>query len=137
MASGGWHAEWEVLPQLMQVTAGAARAIADALDHLVVDEARMARNLRVTDGLILAEAVVVRLAPHLGSVDARAVVDAACRHAVANDRPLADVLSEDARVTAVLPPDAIRQSLSPDNYLGQAAAFVDRALAEWTGGNDA
>ena len=68
--------------QLMQVTAGGARAIADALDHLVVDEARMARNLRVTDGLILAEAVVVRLAPHLGSVDARAVVDAACRHAI-------------------------------------------------------
>ena len=128
---GGWQAEWDVVPQLMNVTAGAARAIADALDHLVVDEGRMARNLDVTDGLILAEAIVVRLAPRLGHSEARALVDAACTLAIADKRPLVAVLSEDPRVTKVLPPDAIRQCLSPDGYLGQAEAFVDRVLAEW------
>ena len=128
---GGWQAEWDVLPQLMLVTAGAARAIADALDHLVVDAARMARNLDVTGGLILAEAVVVRLAPHLGFVEARAVVDAACQRAIDDKRLLVDVLSEDSSVTKALSPDDIRQSLSPDRYLGQAEAFVDRVLAEW------
>jgi 3-carboxy-cis,cis-muconate cycloisomerase len=128
---GGWQAEWELLPQLMEVTSGAARAVADALDHLVVDEARMATNLGITRGLTLAEAVVVRLAPHLGQVDARAVVDAACQRATTDKRPLADVLSEDSRVTKVLTSDEIQWSLAPGHYLGQAEAFVDRALAEW------
>jgi 3-carboxy-cis,cis-muconate cycloisomerase len=128
---GGWHAEWDVVPELMQVTAGAARAIADALDHLVVDEARMAANLAMTGGLMLAEALVVELAAQLGQIDARAIVDAACQRAIADRRPLADVLAEDPRVTKILSPDAIRQCLSPDTYLGQAEVFVDRALVGW------
>jgi 3-carboxy-cis,cis-muconate cycloisomerase len=128
---GGWQAEWDALPELMQVTAGAARAIAGALEYLVVDEARMAANLGATGGLILSEAVVVALAAHLGQTEARAVVDAACRRAAADKRPLVDVLSEDARVAGVLPPDAIRHALAPGNYLGQAEALVDRALTEW------
>jgi 3-carboxy-cis,cis-muconate cycloisomerase len=128
---GGWQAEWDALPELMIVTAGAARAIADALEHLVVDEAKMAANLNLTGGLVLSEAIVVALTRQLGQIDARAVVDAACRRAVADKRPLVDVLSEDSRVIGLLPPDAIRQTLSPGNYLGQAEAMVDRALAEW------
>ena len=128
---GGWQVEWDTLPDLIDVTAGAARAIADGLEHLVVNEARMAANLDLTRGLVLAEAAVVALARRLGQVDARAVVDAACRRAVDGSRALAEALSEDSRVTSVLSPEEIRHVMSPTAYLGQADALVDRALAEW------
>ena len=128
---GGWQAEWDVLPELMRLTGGAARAIAEALDHLVVDDSRMAASLELTHGLILAEAVVVRLARDLGRLNARTIVDDACRRAAAAKRLLADVLMDDPRVAAILAPDAIRECLTPAAYLGQAEAFVDRVLTEW------
>jgi len=60
---GGWQAEWDVIPEIVLLTSGASRAIADALDGLVVDTAHMARNLELT-----AEAVRKLLPPdqHLG-----------------------------------------------------------------------
>ena len=60
---GGWQAEWDVVPEIVLLTSGAARAIADALEGLVVDAAHMARNLELT-----AEAVRKLLPPdrHLG-----------------------------------------------------------------------
>ena len=62
------------------------------LDGLIVDEARMRRNLDVSDGLIVAEAVMMGLAPHIGRQQAHDVVYAACREAVDTGRNLADVL---------------------------------------------
>src|SRR5260221_7983681 len=47
---GGWPAEWETLPELVLLAAGAARAMADGLDGLVVDPARMRANLDLTHG---------------------------------------------------------------------------------------
>ena len=87
---GGWQAEWDVLPELFQLTAGAARSVADALDHLVVDAGRMKANLEITGGAVQAEAVAVALAPHLGRSEAHALVDAALRRAAVEGRPLAD-----------------------------------------------
>jgi 3-carboxy-cis,cis-muconate cycloisomerase len=126
---GGWQAEWSVLPELLRMTAGASRAIADALESLVVDAARMKHNLDRLGGLTQAEAVVVALAPHVGRAAARTVVESACRRASADRRSLAEVLSSDPVVTRALAPDALARTLAPEHYLGQAAATVDRVLA--------
>src|SRR2546425_1754088 len=128
---GGWHAEWDVLPDIVLLTAGAARSVADALDDLVIDAARMRRNLGMTRGLAQSEAVAMALARDLGKHQAHTLVEAASRRALAEERPLAEVLAEDASVTRVMTPDAIERCLSPDAYLGVADAFVDRILATW------
>ena len=128
---GGWHAEWDVLPDIVLLTAGAARSVADALDDLVIDAARMRRNLEITRGLAQSEAVAMTLGRDLGKHEAHALVEAASRRAAAEERPLADVLAEDASVTRVMTPDAIEHCLSPEAYLGVADAFVDRVLAAW------
>src|SRR5438105_11841597 len=41
---GGWQAEWPTLPELVSLTAGAARAAATMLEGLVVNETRMRQN---------------------------------------------------------------------------------------------
>ena len=75
---------------------GTRRAIAEGL---VVDAARMRRNLDLTGGLIVAEAVMMGLAPHLGRDEAHHVVKHACDIALAERFRLAEALAARAGVT--------------------------------------
>jgi 3-carboxy-cis,cis-muconate cycloisomerase len=126
---GGWPAEWETLPELVRLAAGAARAIADALETLVVDTGRMRANLEASRGLPLAEAIRMALVAPLGRAGAQSLVEAACQRAVEQQRPLAEVLAEDPAVTAHLDPAEIRRRLSPEGYLGSAQAMIERVLS--------
>ena len=128
---GGWQAEWVVLPELVQATGGAARAIASALEHLVVNEERMRENLQAGHGLPLAEAISMALAGHVGKARAHALLERAVHEAVAQDRPLADIVSAMPEVTEWISPAEIRRRLMPENYLGAAQTFVTRALEKY------
>ncbi|MBI1943539.1 MAG: 3-carboxy-cis,cis-muconate cycloisomerase, partial [Betaproteobacteria bacterium] len=93
-ATGPWHAEWIALPESFIATAGALRQAKLMLAGLTVDSARMQRNLGMTSGLIVAEAVMMGLAPKLGRQDAHDIVYDACRAAAESGRPLLEVLAE-------------------------------------------
>lgn len=126
---GGWHAEWDTLPEICTLAAGALAQATQMLAGLEVDPARMARNLDLTRGLILAEAVTMALAEHIGRLPAHHVVELACKRAVAEGRHLREVLGDDPQVTAHLDAAALDRLLDPQHYTGCAAAFVQRALA--------
>ena len=128
-ATGPWHAEWMAIPESFVLTAGSLHQAKFALGGLIVDEKKMAGNLDISRGLIVAEAVMMGLAPDLGRQEAHDVVYDACR--VANDKgmTLADALSADARVSARIDRATIERLTSPKNYLGLAPAMVDRVLA--------
>ena len=128
-ALGGWQAEWDTIPELVIVAAEAASGVADALEHLVVDPGRMRANLDASGGLVLAEAVTMRLAPHMGRHEAHSLVARAARR-VSDDRvDFADALSQDPQVAAVLDRQTIEEALTPDRYLGAASAFIEDVLA--------
>jgi 3-carboxy-cis,cis-muconate cycloisomerase len=127
---GGWHAEWETLPELCLVTAGALRQIADAVEGLELDPARMRANLDAPLGQIFAEAAAMALAGRIGRSQAHDIVQRASRRAQQAGRRLHDVLSEDPGVSAHLSPRDLAAVFDPRDHLGQAAAFVDRVLAE-------
>lgn len=126
---GGWHAEWLVLPELVVLTAGALSQMADTMANLEVDADRMKANLDVTQGLIMAEAVTLALGSKLGRLAAHERVEAACRRAVSEGRHLREVLAEDAVVTAQLGTLDFDRLFDPHNYIGAAAALVERVLA--------
>lgn len=132
-ATGPWHAEWIAVPESFVLAAGALRQARFMLGGLIVDEARMRRNLDLTNGLIVAEAVMMGLAPHIGRQQAHDVVYAACRIASETGQSLADVLAADAQVTAHLDRAASDRLTNPANYLGMAPQMVDRALARSAG----
>ena len=100
-----------------------------ALDGLIVDETKMAENLNVSRGLIVAEAVMMGLAPQLGRQEAHDVVYDACRLANEQGATLADALSADPRVSSRIDRETIDRLTSPKNYLGLAPEMVDRVLA--------
>ena len=99
-ATGPWHAEWMAIPESFVLTAGSLHQAKFALGGLIVDEKKMSDNLDISRGLIVAEAVMMGLAPDLGRQEAHDVVYDACR--VANDKgmTLADALAADSRVSA-------------------------------------
>ena len=125
---GGWHAEWETLPDIFQLTGGALHHLADTVSGLEIDAARMAANLDITHGLIFAEAVQMALGHSLGRLPAHDLVQEATRRALAEKRHLKDVLAADARVSKHLPPTELARLFDPRQYLGVAQAMIDRVL---------
>jgi 3-carboxy-cis,cis-muconate cycloisomerase len=130
---GGWQAEWEVLPELVIVAAGAAGAVAAALETLRVNPERMRANLDATRGLALAEAVTMTLASGMGKRHAHERVEAASRRAVAEGLSLTDALAADPEVARHMTRDEIDRRLDPASYLGEARTFVERVLARVDG----
>jgi 3-carboxy-cis,cis-muconate cycloisomerase len=127
-ATGPWHAEWIAIPESFVLTAGALHQAKFALSGLIVDEAQMAKNLDISRGLIVAEAVMMGLAPQLGRQEAHDVVYDACRHANEAHLSLQEVLMSDPRVTSTIDQATIERLTSPKNYLGLAPQMVDRVL---------
>ena len=125
---GGWHAEWETLPELCVLAAGALRQTAETIDGLELDPARMRANLDATQGQIMAEALMVALLPHIGRLQAHEIVERGSRRAAETGRHLKAVLAEEPAVTQHLSPADLDALFEPLNYLGQATAFVDRVL---------
>ena len=128
-ATGPWEIEWIVLPEIFCYTAGALAQTEFVLTGLQVDEKKMRANLDLTKGLIVSEAVMMGLGPHLGRQYAHDLVYDICRKVVATGRPLADLLAENSEVTKHLDRSALAKLCDPGNYLGEAGAMVDRVLA--------
>ena len=128
-ATGPWHAEWIAIPEAFILTAGALHQAKFMLGGLIVDEAAMARNLDMTKGLIVAEAVMMGLAPTIGRQEAHDVVYDACRVVNEKGGRLADVLNAMPDVSSRLDPKLIERLTDPANYLGMAPQMVDQVLA--------
>ena len=128
-ATGPWHVEWVAVPEAFGYAAGALHQSRFLVGGLIVDPARMGRNLGMTHGLIVAEAVMMGLAPYIGRNEAHDLVYDACRAAIEGDRALVDILLETPAVTGPLGPDKLRALTDPANYLGAAPAMVERVLA--------
>jgi 3-carboxy-cis,cis-muconate cycloisomerase len=127
---GLWHAEWDTLPQICCLVSGALQQALLFAKGLEVDAERMAKNLDLTQGLVLAEAVSIVLAQRLGRDTAHHLLEQCCKRAVAEGRHLRAVLGDDAQVTAELSASELDRLLDPAHYLGQAQVWVERAVAE-------
>src|SRR3954451_3591898 len=132
-ATGPWHVEWMAIPESFILTAGSLAQAKFMLEDLVVDESRMRSNLDLSQGLIVAEAVMMGVAPHLGRQQAHDVVYEACRDALAQGRSLFDVLKANPKIAAALPEDRLHALCDPVNYLGSAPRMVDAIVRQRPG----
>ncbi|KMN77944.1 3-carboxy-cis,cis-muconate cycloisomerase [Chromobacterium sp. LK11] len=125
---GGWQAEWETLPELLCLCAGALRQAVDLLRGLEVHPGAMRRNLEASGGLIMAEAVTMALAERLGHAQAHRLVAECCRRARRQGESLADALRGHPELSALLSGEELQALLDPSNNLGAADALVERVL---------
>ncbi|MGH6780027.1 MAG: class-II fumarase/aspartase family protein, partial [Bradyrhizobium sp.] len=127
-ATGPWHAEWMAIPESFVLTAGALRQARFALGGLIVDRVRMAHNLGISKGLIVAEAVMMQMAPLIGRQQAHDIVYAACRAVNERGGTLSDALAGDPEIARHFDRTALERMTDPANYLGLAPVMVDRVL---------
>lgn len=132
-AAGTWAAEWPVFPALCLVTSGALAAVVDIAEGLDVDIERMAHNLDLTGGQIMAEAIAFRLAEKLGKSVAHKLIEDASKRAHSEKRSLKDVLLHDPRVTAHIPPSELPKLFDPLSYQGVAQTLIDRLVTSARG----
>ncbi|HKD77971.1 MAG TPA: 3-carboxy-cis,cis-muconate cycloisomerase, partial [Ktedonobacterales bacterium] len=127
---GGWQAEWETLPEICLLTAGALRHMALVAEGLEIDVERMRVNLDLTNGLIFAENVSMALAPHIGKQRAYTLLHDACARAVSQRRHLRDVLTEDNTVTTYLNDEDLTHLFDPQQATGLSEQLVERVVHE-------
>lgn len=125
---GSWHAEWETLPEIFRLTAGALHQMATIVPHLEIYAAHMIRNLDATNGLIFAEAVTMAMAAHIGKSAAHALVDEASKKARRSGKHLREVLAENPKVAQELNSAELDRLFDPKNYLGVSGDWVDRVI---------
>jgi 3-carboxy-cis,cis-muconate cycloisomerase len=127
-STGPWEIEWIVLPEAFCLMAGALKQARSVVEGLEVDPEAMRRNIDLTGGLVMSEAVMMGLGPYLGREYAHDLVYDLCREAVTQRRPLLDLLAENGEISKHLDRDALAKLLDPANYLGQSGVMVDRVL---------
>lgn len=101
------------------------------LSNLLVFPKQMKRNLELTRGLNMAEAVMIELTRRgMNRQEAHALLRECSSTSVRNNVPLAVVLRREDGVTRYIPEREIEKLIDPRKYLGSAAATVERVVKE-------
>ncbi|KAH7015644.1 L-Aspartase-like protein [Ilyonectria destructans] len=131
-ASGPWHLEWAALPTAFISAVGALHQAHFALSGLQVNEDMMMANLKSTQGLIVAEAVMMELARYEGRQEAHELVYRACVEAHEGKIPLQDALEKVPQVVRHLSSAQLSTLCDPTQYLGCCQLMVDELLSQGT-----
>lgn len=127
-ATGQWHVEWVAVPTAFLSASGSLRAAHELLAGLEVHADTMARNLDMSGGLIVAEAVMMGLAPALGRQVAHDVVYECCCESLATQKPFLDALCDHADIAGVVDRARLADLVNPAKYLGAAPEMVEHYL---------
>ena len=122
-AAGAWHSEWPTLTTLLTTVGSAAAWLAESLEVLRPDTARMAAAVAAARDPELAGALADTLAATIGAGPAHDAAAEATREARATGRSLREVLAARGNVDV----DAL---LPGAPGTGEAGAQVDAALAD-------
>jgi 3-carboxy-cis,cis-muconate cycloisomerase len=128
-STGPWEIEWIVLPEAFCLIAGALKQSRAVVEGLEVDARAMMRNIEMTGGLVMSEAVMMGLGPYIGREYAHDLVYDLCRESLATKTPLIELLAAHPEIKRHVGRAELERMLDPANYLGQSGVMVDRVLA--------
>ncbi|MFQ6095528.1 MAG: adenylosuccinate lyase [Candidatus Bathyarchaeia archaeon] len=99
------------------------------LSNLEVDEERMRRNIELTQGRTMSEAVMIALTRKgMNRQEAHELVRRLAIRSASEGLPFKEVLLKDPDVTSRLNEDEIDDVLNPRNYLGTAVEQIERCI---------
>jgi 3-carboxy-cis,cis-muconate cycloisomerase len=127
-STGPWEIEWIVLPEAFCLMAGALKQSRTVIEGLEVDAEAMMKNIQMTGGLVMSEAVMMGLGPYIGREYAHDLVYDLCRESLARKTPLIDLLAGHPEIRRHVGRAELERMLDPANYLGQSGVMVDRVL---------
>ncbi len=125
-AAGLWHAEWEVVNQVIKLVGGSLIKTTDLVKNLEVNEKKMGENLEATNGLIYAENVLLALATKIGKNNAHEWVRDACQLTIAKKRHLKEIVRESEHQL-----ENLDELFNPQNSLGDSLEIADHILKSY------
>ena len=100
--------------------------------NLEVFPENMLKNLILSKGLVMAEAVMIELSSAgVSRQEAHEVIRNASMKARAEDRPLKTVLAEMDEITSHLPQNKLDEIMKPENYVGRSKEIVDKTCEKF------
>lgn len=121
----GWQLEWIALPQMFTLTGSALVKGVELADQMVINPQRMMENVKSSQGTMMAEAFRMALTASMSPKEAEGLVRDACQTALAENRPLAEIIKEQSDVEL----DWYRLG-DESQYLGMADWFIDQVIQE-------
>ncbi|MGB6008199.1 adenylosuccinate lyase [Castellaniella sp.] len=122
--------EREFIPRVCAMTHLVLRKLGAVLDGLSVRTGNMEKNLFLQNGLLMSEAVMMRLSDALGRQEAHEIVYRICMDVFERGGSLKQALMEDPVVAGRLDEDDIDAMLDPRVYTGLCGHFVDQVVAQ-------
>jgi adenylosuccinate lyase len=118
-----------IFPEASILTDHCIRLMTGVLRGLVINRAAIRRNLALLRGINMAESVMIELTKKgMNRQDAHEHVRAASMQALAEERPLADVLSMDPEIIRFCSRPELERLLAPDSYIGTSVRQVERVI---------
>ena len=115
--------------QACELTGDLLQRLVALFDGLQVFPERMRRNVELSGGLIMAEAVMLELGRSIGRQRAHDAVYDAAQAAATEGRSFREALATNPHVRSRLPPAEIDALLDPARYTGLCALFAGRGAA--------
>ena len=130
-STGAWEIEWIVLPQISTLSHAAMEHTRKLVEGLEVHEEGMRRNLEISKGGIVSEAVMMALGRQgMGRQKAHDLVYDLCRRAQQEDRSLVELLVEDEEIKKLgVERKVLEEWCDPGRYLGYSEMMVERVVA--------
>ncbi|RLF07683.1 MAG: adenylosuccinate lyase [Thermoprotei archaeon] len=101
------------------------------LRNLRVYPENMRRNLELTKGRIMSEAVMIALTMKgMSRQEAHKLLRELSLKSIVEDVHLSELLKKDARVKKLLSDEEIDEIMKPENYLGETYKLIDKAVKE-------
>ncbi|RLF10419.1 MAG: adenylosuccinate lyase [Thermoprotei archaeon] len=120
-----------LIPEACIIIDEMLRRMTRVLRGLRVYPDNMKRNLELTKGRIMSEAVMIKLTERgMSRQEAHRILRELSLKSISEDLHLAELLKRDLRVTKYLTVEEITEAMKPENYLGEVDKLIDKAVRE-------
>lgn len=125
-----FRCEFLILPESCMLLSAGLRNVREILEGLKVYPERMLKNVNLTQGLIISEALMFSVGERIGKQRAHEVVYELAMKAVQEGRPFCDVFKENPEVGRMYSSGQLDSMMDPSSYTGLAQQIVDSVLTE-------
>jgi len=117
------------IPGACVLTSTILVTLKNILENLEVSPEAMEENVHITQGLIMAEHIMIALSKKTGKKEsAHKLVTESAKRAAMNHRSFEEVLSENEEIRKYLSRQEIHDALNPSTYLGLTEELIERVL---------
>ena len=118
-----------LFPEASILTDHSLRLMTGIIRGLTINRAAIRRNLLFLHGINMAESVMIDLTRRgMNRQDAHEHVRVASMQALAEERPLVEILAADGEVTRYCAKQDLEKLLAPDSYTGTSVQQVERVI---------